>query len=127
MLKKIEAIVKEEKLTDIQEALAAIGIVGMNTFPISGRGRQGGIKLAGRSGFYIVDMLPRIQINIVLSERNLDAAVQAIQKASHTGEIGDGIIFISSIDEAIRIRTNERGGDALMYPGDIDDRKNIDK
>jgi nitrogen regulatory protein P-II 1 len=123
MLKKIEAIIREEKLADVQEALAAIGIMGMNIFTVSGRGRQGGIKLAGRSGFYVVDMLPKIQINIVLSERNLEAAVGAIQQAAHSGEAGDGLIFIYTVDEAVRIRTNERGGDAILYPGDIDDKK----
>ncbi len=117
MLKKIEAIIREDKLNDVKEALEAIGIKGMNIFEIRGRGRQGGITLAGRSGSYQVDMLPKIQVNIVLSEHNLEETVAAIGKAAHTGTAGDGLIFIYPLEEVIRIRTGERGHDAVMYPG----------
>ena len=123
MLKKIEAIIREDKVNDVKDALSEIGIVGLNIFEIRGHGRQGGIKLAGRSGSYTVDMLPKIQVNIVLSDRNLDATIDAILRAAYTGEQGDGLIFISPVDEVIRIRTRERSQEAMIYPGDIDDRK----
>ena len=123
MLKKIEAIIREDKVNDVKDALSAIGIVGMNMFEIRGHGRQGGIKLAGRSGTYQVDMLPKIQINIVMSERNLEETIAAILKSAYTGEPGDGLIFVYPVEEVIRIRTRERSQDAVMYPGDIDERK----
>ncbi len=126
MLKKIEAIIREDKLGDVKEALRTIGIMGMNVAEIRGHGRQGGIVLSGRSGSYQVDMLPKIQLNIVLSEHNVDDCVATIVKAAKTGvsgEAGDGLIFIYPVDEVVRIRTGERGHDAVMYPGDIDERK----
>ena len=85
MLKKIEAIIREDKVNDVKDALSEIGIVGLNIFEIRGHGRQGGIKLAGRSGTYMVDMLPKIQVNIVLSDRNLEAAIEAILSSAYTG------------------------------------------
>ena len=123
MLKKIEAIIREGKVNDVKEALAEIGIVGLNMFEIRGHGRQGGIKLTGRSGTYQVDMLPKIQINVVLSERNLEETIQTIIKAAYTGEPGDGLIFVCPVDEVIRVRTGERSEKAMSYPGDIDDKK----
>ncbi len=123
MLKKVEAIIREDKLNDVKEALKEMGIVGLNVFEIRGHGRQGGIRLAGRSGSYQVDLLPKIQVNIVLSEQNLDEVLDTIMKAAYTGEAGDGLIFVYPVDEVIRIRTRERGHDAVMYPGDIDERK----
>ena len=123
MLKKIEAIIREDKVNDVKDALADIGIMGLNIFEVRGHGRQGGIQLVGRAGTYQVNMLPKIQVNIVLSDRNLEAAIDAILKSAYTGEPGDGLIFVSPVDEVIRIRTGERGQDAMMYPGDIDERK----
>ncbi|MGD0275870.1 MAG: P-II family nitrogen regulator [Syntrophales bacterium] len=123
MLKKIEAIIREDKVNDVKEALNEIGIVGMNIFEIRGHGRQGGIKLVGRAGTYQVDMLSKIQVNIVLNERNLDDTINAILKAAYTGEPGDGLIFVYPVDEVIRIRTRDRSGSAMMYPGDIDEKK----
>jgi nitrogen regulatory protein P-II 1 len=123
MLKKIEAIIREDKLNDVKEALRQIGIVGLNSFEIRGHGRQGGIRLAGRSGSYQVDMLTKIQINIILSEQNLEESIEAILTSAYTGEPGDGLIFVYPVEEVIRIRTRERGHEAVMYPGDIDERK----
>jgi nitrogen regulatory protein P-II 1 len=123
MLKKIEAIIREDKVNDVKEALNEIGIVGMNIFEIRGHGRQGGIKLVGRAGTYQVDMLPKIQVNIVLSERNLEDTIEAILKSAYTGEPGDGLIFVYPVDEVIRIRTRDRSGSAMTYPGDIDEKK----
>ena len=123
MLKKIEAIIREDKLNDVKDALKEMGIVGLNVFEIRGHGRQGGIKLSGRSGSYPVDLLPKIQINIVLSEHNLEETIEAILQSAYTGETGDGLIFVYPVEEVIRIRTRERGHEAVMYPGDIDERK----
>jgi nitrogen regulatory protein P-II 1 len=123
MLKKIEAIIREDKVNDVKLALEAIGIVGLNIFEIRGHGRQGGVRLSGRSGTYQVDMLTKIQMNIILSEQNLEQTIQTILNAAYTGEAGDGLIFIYPVEEVIRIRTRERGHEAVMYPGDIDERK----
>ena len=122
MTKKIEAIVREEALSDIKEALREIGIVGMNVSEERGHGRQGGLTLAGRTGTYQVDMLPKLQINIVLSDHNVERTIETICQAAQTGQPGDGIIFVYPVDEVIRIRTGERGRQALSYEGDIDDR-----
>jgi nitrogen regulatory protein P-II 1 len=123
MLKKIEAIIREDKLNDVKEALREIGIVGLNVFEIRGHGRQGGVTLVGRSGSYQVDMLVKTQLNIILSEDNLEETIETILDAASTGETGDGLIFVFPVEEAIRIRTRERGHEAVMYPGDIDERK----
>ena len=122
-MKKIEAIIREEKLADVKDALRRIGIVGMNIIEVRGHGRQGGIELVGRSGTYQIDMLPRMQINIILSDHNVEATIGAIRKAAYTGAAGDGIVFVYPVDEVIRIRTGERGQNALMYEGDIDARR----
>ena len=127
MLKKIEAIIREDKLNDVKEALREIGIVGLNVFEIRGHGRQGGITLVGRSGSYQVDMLIKIQLNIILSEANLEETIETILNSASTGETGDGLIFVFPVEEAIRIRTRERGHEAVMYPGDIDERKHRNK
>ena len=125
MTKKIEAIFREEKLTAVKEALSEIGIVGMNVIEVRGHGRQGGIELAGRIGTYKVDLLPRVQLNIILSDHNVEKTIETIQRAAQTGNIGDGIIFVYPVEEVIRIRNGERGHDALIYEGDIDARQDI--
>jgi len=124
MAKKIEAIIREEKLNDVKDALRAIGIVGMNFSEVRGHGRQGGIVLTGRTGTYQVDLLPRIQVNIVLSEHNLEKTIATIREAAHSedSDAGDGLIFVYPVDDVIRIRTGERGSEALSYVGDIDSR-----
>ncbi|HEY4689054.1 MAG TPA: P-II family nitrogen regulator [Anaerolineae bacterium] len=123
MTKKIEVFLREEKLNDVKEALYKIGIVGMNVTEVRGHGRQGGITLAGRSGSYKVDLLPRVQLNIILSDHNVEKTVETIRQAAQTGQIGDGIIVVYPVEEVIRIRTGERGREALMYEGDIDTRR----
>src|SRR5215216_3374600 len=123
MTTKIEAIIREDKLNDVKEALRELGIIGMNVFEVRGHGRQGGLELAGRTGTYFVDMLTKVQLNIVLSDHNVDATVETICSAARTGETGDGLIFVYPIKEVIRIRTGERDQEALTYKGDIDDRK----
>ena len=127
MLKKIEAIIREDKANDVKDALEKIGIVGLNMFEIRGHGRQGGIRLLGRAGSYQVDMLTKIQINIVLSDRNLEETIETILDAAYTGEPGDGLLFVYPVEEVIRVRTRERGQDAVMYPGDIDERRSRKK
>ncbi len=123
MTKKIEAIVREEKLNDVKDALRRIGIIGMNVSEVRGHGRGGGIVLAGRTGTYQVDLLPRIQINIVLSDHNVDKTIETICQAARSGKNGDGMIFIYPVEDVVRIRTGERGREALMYPDDIDARR----
>jgi nitrogen regulatory protein P-II 1 len=120
MTKKIEAIVREEKLADVKDALRQAGIVGMNETEVRGHGRQGGIKLAGRSGSTQVDLLPKVQFNIVLSDHNVEKTVEVIRQAAFTGQSGDGLIFVLPVDDVIRISTGERGHDAITYEGDID-------
>lgn len=122
MTKKIEAIIREDRFQDVKEALRKIGIVGMNVTEVRGQGQQGGIVLSGRGGTYQVDMLPRLQLNIVLSDHNVEKTVEAIIGAARSGNIGDGIIFIYPVEEVIRIRTGERGHEAIMYEDDIDTR-----
>ena len=120
MPKKIEAIIRPEKLDTVKSALREIGIVGLNVCEVQGHGRQGGIVLAGRTGTYQVDMLPRIQLNIVLSDHNVEKTIEAISEATRTGQSGDGVIFIYPVEDVVRIRTGERGQAALTYEGDID-------
>ena len=123
MPKKIEAIIREEKLDDVKKALRDIGIVGLNVIEVRGHGRQGGISLAGRVGSYRVDLLPKIQINIVLSDHNVEKTIETISQAARTGQTGDGLIFVYPVDDVIRIRTGERGHEALTYEDDIDARR----
>ena len=125
MTKKIEAIFREEKLIAVKEALSEIGIIGMNVMEVRGHGRQGGIELAGRIGTYKVDLLPRVQLNIILSDHNVQKTIEIIEQAAQTGNIGDGIIFVYPVEEVIRIRTGERGHEALTYAGDIDVRRDL--
>jgi len=121
--KKIEAIIREESLEAVKDALHAIGIVGMNVVSVRGHGRQGGIELVWRGTAYEMDMLPKTQVNIVLSDQNVEKTVDTIVKAAYTGKEGDGLILILPVEDVIRIRTGERGHDALMYADDIDTRR----
>lgn len=123
MTKKIEVFIREEKFEDVKRALNDIGIVGMNVIEVHGHGRQGGLTLAWRTGTYKVDMLPRFQLNIVLSDDNVEKTIETICQAAYTGQVGDGIIFVYPVEDVIRIRTHERGRDALTYENDIDARK----
>jgi nitrogen regulatory protein P-II 1 len=120
MTKKIEAIIREEALQDVKDALRSIGIVGMNVHEVHGHGREGGIELSWRGTSYQMDLLPKIQVNIVLSNHNLERTIETIIKAARIGKEGDGVIFVSSVEDVIRIRTDERGPAALQYAHDID-------
>jgi nitrogen regulatory protein P-II 1 len=124
MTKKIEAIIREERLDAVKAALTEIGIVGLNIAQVRGRGRDGGITVKTRAGdSYVVDMIPKVQVNIVLSDDNVDVTVDAIRGAAATGSAGDGVIFVYPVDDVIRISTNERGRAAITYQGDIDTRR----
>src|SRR5512135_1366468 len=126
MTKKIEAIIREDTFNNVKEALRKIGIIGLNVTEVRGHGRGGGVVLTGRSGTYQVDLLPRFQFNIILSDHNVERTIQAIQQAAHTGNKGDGIIFVYPVEEVIRISTGERGQAALMYKDDIDTRTEME-
>ncbi len=123
MIKKIEAIVRPEKLHAVKKALSDIGIVGLTVMDVVGRGRGSGVQMQWRTGVYVVDLLPRKLISIILSEENVNATVEAIKGAAYTGEKGDGMIFVYPVENVIRISTNEQGKSAIMYQGDIDERK----
>ena len=112
-MKKIEAIIKPFKLNDVKEALNGIGILGMTVAEVKGFGRQKGHTEIYRGSEYTVDFLPKLQNETVLPESQVEAAVQAIINAAKTGKIGDGKVFVSTIDDAWRSRTDERGDGAV--------------
>lgn len=112
-MKKIEAIIKPFKLEDVKEALAGLGVEGMTVSEVKGFGRQKGHTEIYRGSEYTVDFLPKIKIEVVLADAQVDAAVAAVVKAAKTGKIGDGKVFVSSIENAIRIRTEETGEQAV--------------
>jgi nitrogen regulatory protein P-II 1 len=112
-MKKIEAIIKPFKLDEVKEALQEIGLKGMTVTEVKGFGRQKGHTELYRGAEYVVDFLPKVKIEIVLEDGLVERAVEAIQQAAKTDRIGDGKIFVLSVDEAVRIRTGERGPDAL--------------
>jgi nitrogen regulatory protein P-II 1 len=112
-MKKIESIIKPFKLDEVKEALHEIGIKGITVTEAKGFGRQKGHTELYRGAEYVVDFLPKVKVEVVLEDDLVERAVEAIQQAAHTGRIGDGKIFVTTVDEAIRIRTGERGADAL--------------
>ena len=112
-MKKIEAILKPFKLDDVREALSEIGVQGITVTEVKGFGRQKGHTELYRGAEYVVDFLPKVKVEIVLADDMVEKAVEAIRSAAETGRIGDGKIFISDIQEAIRIRTGESGIDAI--------------
>lgn len=112
-MKKIEAVIKPFKLDEVKEALQEIGVQGLSVLEAKGFGRQKGHTELYRGAEYVVDFLPKVKIEVVLSDDQLDDALQAIVNAARTEKIGDGKIFVSTIEQAIRIRTGEEGADAL--------------
>ncbi len=112
-MKKIEAIIKPFKLDEVKEALQEVGLLGITVTEAKGFGRQKGHTELYRGAEYVVDFLPKVKIEIVIADEFVDRAVEAIQNAARTGRIGDGKKFISTIEQAIRIRTGESGTDAL--------------
>jgi nitrogen regulatory protein P-II 1 len=112
-MKKIEAIIKPFKMEDVKEALAEIGVEGMTVSEVKGFGRQKGHTEIYRGSEYTVDFLPKVKIELVLPDDRVQRAMEAIVKSAKTGKIGDGKIFIFNIEEAVRIRTDERGESAI--------------
>jgi nitrogen regulatory protein PII len=112
-MKKIEAIIKPFKLTDVKQALHEMGIQGMTVSEVKGCGRQKGHTEIYRGSEYVVDFVPKIKIEIVVEDKDISSILDAIVKSAKTGKIGDGKIFVSDVEEAIRIRTEERGEKAV--------------
>lgn len=112
-MKLIQAIIKPFKLDDVREALTEIGVTGMTAIEVKGFGRQKGHTELYRGAEYVVDFLPKVKLEIVVKEEDVDTAIEAIQTAAHTGKIGDGKIFVLPVEQAIRIRTGEQGRDAV--------------
>ena len=113
VMKKIEAIIKPFKLDEVKEALQEVGIQGLSVVEVKGFGRQKGHTELYRGAEYVVDFLPKVKIEVVLADDQLDDALEAIQKSARTDKIGDGKIFVVAVEQAIRIRTGESGEDAL--------------
>ncbi len=112
-MKKVEAIIKPFKLDDVREALAGAGVQGMTITEVKGFGRQKGHAETYRGAEYVVDFLPKVKVEVIVDDDQVHAVVEAVENAAKTGRIGDGKIFVLPIDEAIRIRTGERGPGAV--------------
>ena len=112
-MKKIDAVVKPFKLDEVREALSEIGVSGLTVTEVKGFGRQKGHTELYRGAEYVVDFLPKLKLEVVVDDAQLDAALEAIQKAAKTGKIGDGKIFVLPVGDAVRIRTGERVGEAV--------------
>ena len=112
-MKKIEAIIKPFKLDEVKERLAEIGVHGMTVTEVKGFGRTGGKKEVYRGSAYVVDFVPKVKVDVVVPDNLVNDVIDAIEKSAKTGRIGDGKVFVTPIEEAIRIRTGERGKDAI--------------
>ncbi len=112
-MKKIEAVIKPFKLDDVKEALNSIGVQGMTIVEVKGYGRQKGHKEVYRGAEYVVDFIPKIKIELVVASDQVEKVTEAILSSAHTGKLGDGKIFILPVEEAIRVRTGEKGNDAI--------------
>ena len=112
-MKKIEAIIKPFKLDEVKEALSNIGVSGLTVFEVIGFGRQKGHTELYRGAEYVVDFLPKIKLEFIINDEILEEVIETIKSSAHTGKIGDGKIFISNVEEIIRIRTGEKNSDAI--------------
>ena len=112
-MKKVEAIIKPFKLDEVKDALTEVGVQGMTVTEVKGFGRTGGKKEVYRGSAYVVDFVPKVKVEVVVPDDMVDAVLEAIEKAAKTGRIGDGKIFVTPLSEAVRIRTGERGRDAI--------------
>jgi nitrogen regulatory protein P-II 1 len=112
-MKKIEAIIKPFKLDDVRESLSEVGITGLTTTEVKGFGRQKGHTELYRGAEYVVDFLPKVKIEVVVDDKLVDSCLDAIMNAARTGKIGDGKIFVTNVEEVIRIRTGEKGPEAI--------------
>ena len=112
-MKKIEAIIKPFKLDEVREVLSDLGIMGLTATEVKGFGRQKGHTELYRGAEYVVDFLPKVKLDIVVADEMVDKVIDSISKTAHTGKIGDGKIFVMNVEDAIRIRTGEKGDDAV--------------
>jgi nitrogen regulatory protein P-II 1 len=112
-MKKVEAIIKPFKLDEVKEALGEVGVQGMTVTEVKGFGRTGGKREVYRGSAYVVDFVPKVKVEVVVPESLVVQVLDAVEKAAHTGRIGDGKIFVTPVEEAVRIRTGERGEDAI--------------
>ncbi|GLR14530.1 nitrogen regulatory protein P-II 1 [Chitinimonas prasina] len=112
-MKKIEAVIKPFKLDEVREALAEVGVTGLTVTEVKGFGRQKGHTELYRGAEYVVDFLPKVKIEVVITSDKVESAIDAIVKAARTGKIGDGKIFVSPVEQVVRIRTGETGADAV--------------
>lgn len=112
-MKRVVAIVRQEKFEDVKNALVGIGCEGMTVNEVKGRGRQLGVKESYRGNEYCIDLIPKTRLELVIKKENLEEVLETIQDSARTGEIGDGKIFVSPVDDVIRIRTGERSRDAI--------------
>jgi nitrogen regulatory protein P-II 1 len=112
-MRKIEAIIRHEKLGDVKSALDEVGIVGMTVTEVMGRGRQKGFERQWRGMVYVADLVPKVKLELVIAERDLETAIDIILKSAWTGDVGDGKIFVLPVEEVVRVRTGERGREAL--------------
>ena len=113
-MKKIEAIIKPFKLDEVKEALSKVGVSGLTVFEVKGFGRQKGHTELYRGAEYVVDFLPKIKLEFIINDEILEEVIETIKSSAHTGKIGDGKIFVSNIEEIIRIRTGEKNSDAIQ-------------
>ena len=112
-MKKVVAVIRMEKFEDVKKALLAIGCEGMNVSEVKGRGRQLGVRESYRGSKYCIDLIPKTRLELVVNNEELEKVIDAVVESARTGEIGDGKIFVSNVEEVIRIRTGERGSDAV--------------
>lgn len=112
-MKKVEAIIKPFKIDDVRESLSNIGVMGMTAIEVKGFGRQKGHTELYRGAEYVVDFLPKLKIDLVVNDDQVDACIDAITSAARTGKIGDGKIFVTSVEKVVRIRTGEQDADAI--------------
>jgi nitrogen regulatory protein P-II 1 len=112
-MKKVEAIIKPFKLDEVKDALSEVGVQGMTVTEVKGFGRTGGKKEVYRGSAYVVDFVPKVKLEIVVSDDLTHSVLDAIEKSAKTGRIGDGKIFVTTVDEAVRIRTGEKGDEAI--------------
>lgn len=112
-MKRIIAVIREEMFEPVKLALLAVGCEGMNVSTVKGRGRQSGIKESYRGSSYCIDLIPKTRVELIVNEEDLDRVINIILENARTGDVGDGKIFVSDVEEVIRIRTGERGSDAV--------------
>ena len=112
-MKRVVAVIRPEKFEDVKKALLAIGCEGMNVSEVKGRGRQLGIRESYRGSKYCIDLIPKTRLELVVNDEELETVLETVTESARTGEVGDGKIFVSQIEEVVRIRTGERGTDAV--------------